>query len=282
MISNKRDIIKLMSEQADRLLSLLLPYGLSADEASLYLNLWENGSSSALILSRRLDLARTKAYRILDKLEKLGLVIVRLHERGKRFEAANPKQLAVITEDREQEVKKLKSNFPILEEQLGKLAFRGGEKSKVLYYEGIEGLKQVTWNSLKAKGELLTLEIKDLDAFFDHETAENLRERFVERQVKIRTLTNMTYISKWTDVSQAAVKEYWEIRHIPKEQMKIKFEILIYNDVYTMYRYLGKEIFCVEIYNRELAEMQRQLFEYMWLKARKFKVLNDRGEAKLL
>ena len=64
--------------------------------------------------------------------------------------------------------------------------------------------------------------------------------------------------------------------------MKIKFEVLIYNDVYVMYRYKGKEVFCVEIYNQELADMQRQLFRYMWKKARRFKVLNKEGKAELL
>jgi len=123
----------------------------------------ENGVGSALILSRRLGLARTRVYRILDKLEKMGLVTVRLNERGQRYEAANPKQLAVITGDRELEVKKLKTNLPILEEQLGKLIGCGGGKSKVLYYEGLEGFKQVTWNSLKAKGELFKkLKIKNV------------------------------------------------------------------------------------------------------------------------
>jgi hypothetical protein len=77
------------------------------------------------------------------------------------------------------------------------------------------------------------------------------------------------------------VDKYWEIRHIPAKQLKIKFEILIYNDVYVMYRYQGREIFCVEIYNQELTDMQRQIFEYMWAKARKFKVLNRQGEAVL-
>ncbi|KKS80523.1 MAG: hypothetical protein UV54_C0004G0011, partial [Candidatus Beckwithbacteria bacterium GW2011_GWA2_43_10] len=155
-------------------------------------------------------------------------------------------------------------------------------KSKVLYYEGLEGLKQVTWNSLKAKDELLTFEIKDMNAFFDFEYAENLRLKFLERKIFVRTLSNVTYIAPWTKAAGEVVEKYWEIRHIPEKQMKIKFEILIYNDVYVMYRYVGQEIFCVEIYNQELADMQRQIFEYVWQKAKRFKVLNKQGEAKLI
>lgn len=269
-----------MSEQADRLLSLLLPYGLTVDEVGVYLNLWEIGSSTVLVLSRRFNLARTKVYRILDKLISLGLVIVKLGGRGKIFEASNPKQLGMLVDKKEQEALSLKKNLTELQQKLEELGKIGREESKVLYYQGLEGLKQVTWNSLRAKGELLTLEIKDMDAFFDHEYAENLRIKFVERKINIRTLTNAIKIPSWTEVAGAV--QLWEIRHIPEKQLKVKFEILIYNDVYAMYRYHGREIFCVEIYNQELAEMQRQLFEYMWQKAVKFKVLNNRGEAVII
>lgn len=268
-----------MSEQTDRLLSLLLPYGLTADEASLYLNLWEDGCNSALLLSRRLNLARTKVYRILDKLINLGLVIVKLGDRGKVFEAANVKQLSMLVNQKEFEAQNLKTHLSALEQELEALRRSNRHESKVLFYQGIEGLKQVTWNSLRAKGELSTFEIKDMDAFFDHEYAENLRRKFVERKINIRTLTNAIKIPPWTDVAGAV--QLWEIRHIPEKQLKIKFEILIYNDVYVMYRYRGREVFCVETYNQELADMQRQMFEYVWQKAGKFKVLNKQGEARL-
>ena len=126
------------------------------------------------------------------------------------------------------------------------------------------------------------MEIKDLDAFFSHKEAEKLRLKFIAKQIQIKTLTNLKKIPSWTQEAQEMVEKYWEIRHIPESQMKIKFEVLIYNDVYVMYRYKGKEVFCVEIYNQELADMQRQLFRYMWKKARRFKVLNKEGKAELL
>lgn len=271
-----------MSEQTDNLLSLLLPYGLDVEEARVYLELLENGVSSALTLSRNLRVARTKVYRILDKLEKLGLVIIRLNERGQKFEASNIKELSLLVEEKEKETEILKSNLPVIEEQLKKIVNVGKKESKVLYYEGVEGLKQVTYNSLRAKKELLTMEIKDMDAFLDRQYAENLRLKFIERQIFIRTLSNLTHMLPWTQVAGEMVEKYWEMRHIPESQMKIKFEILIYNNVYVMYRYRDREVFCVEIYNQELANMQRQIFEYMWQKAGKFKVLNKQGEAKLI
>lgn len=270
-----------MSEQTDSLLSLLKPYGLKTDEARVYLELLESGASSALVLSRNLKIARTRVYRILDTLKEVGLVVVRLHERGSRYEASNVKKLEVLAEDKIREAESLKASLPALEEQLGEIVGKRKGESKVLYYKGVDGVKRVTYNSLKAKGELLTMEIKDMDAFFSHKEAESLRQKFVDRKINIRTLTNLKKISSWTSVSEM-IEKYWEIRHVPEGQLKIKFEVLIYNNVYVMYRYTGGEIFCVEIYNQELADMQRQIFWYMWEKAKKFKILNMQGEAELV
>jgi len=281
-LANIQCIINLMSIKSDRLIALLLPLGLKTEEAKLYLLLRENISSTALEISRQLEIPRTRVYRILDSLLNLGLVTARLDTRGQRYEASGNDRLEALVAQREFETKTLKKNINLLEEQLVLLPNVAQENSKVLYYRGLEGLKQVTWNSLKAKGELLTLEVSDMNAFFDKAYAEDMRLRFIDHKIKIRTLTNNDKISPWTDVAHEMVEKYWAIRHIPEKHMKINFEILIYNDVYTLYRYQDADIFCVEVYNKELAEMQRQVFEFMWQNAKRFKVLNNRGEAVLL
>lgn len=275
-------IINVMSESADRLTTLLAPYGLTKEEAQVFLYLQEHKHDTALAISRVLNFARTKVYRILDKLIDQGLVIVTISDRGRTFQAATIDQMSMIISQKELEVTTLKKNLAELDQQLKLLANKTQPESRVAYYEGVEGLKQVTWNSLKAKGDLLTMEITDMDAFFSHDYAEDMRQRFVDHNVRIRTLTNVTKVLPWTNVPKIATKDYWEIRHIPKDQLDIKFEVLIYNDVYTMYRYQDNKVFCVEIYSKELADMQRQIFEYMWQKAQRFRVLNDHGEAVLL
>ncbi|MFH2085233.1 MAG: hypothetical protein ABII21_00355 [bacterium] len=196
-----------------------------------------------------------------------------------RFVATSPDQLSFLLSDREHELEKLRASLPILESQLSEL--KGStSKSQVLYYHGKDGLKQVTYNSLKAKGELLTYELSTMNAFMSHDEAEKLHARFVENKIHICTLTNATRLESWTNVS-AMVEKYWETRQLVPKGNPFKFEILIYNDVYCTYRYIGEDIFCIEIHNQELADMQRQLLEHLWSGAHKFKVLDGRGSAKL-
>lgn len=270
----------LMSENIDTTISLLTQFGVSELEAKIYLAILSGRGDTALALSRSLRLARTKVYRLLDNLLDKQLVVTRVGERGMRFVATAPDQLELLLSDREHELAKLRASLPTLQSQLSSLS-RQSPQSQVLYYHGQDGIKQVTYNSLRAKGELLTYELSTMDAFLDKEEAEQLRTRFVENKVKIRTLTNATKLAAWTNVSEM-VTRYWEIRHLDPHGHPFQFEILIYNDVYCMYRYVGDEIFCVEIHSPELADMQRLLFNYLWGVAHKFKVLDSHGTAKLL
>lgn len=271
-----------MSEKVDTTITLLTQFGVSELEARIYLEILSRRGDTALLISRHIKIARTKVYRILDNLIARGLVITRLGDRGARFTALAPDQLDLLLSDREHELDKLKASLPMLQSQLAELSLKGqSPKSQVLYYHGKDGLKQVTYNSLKARGELLTYELSNMNAFMDQTEAEKLRERFVANQIKIRTLTNASTVEAYTDVSKL-VEKYWEIRHLDPQNKPFQFEILIYNDVYCMYRYTGDEIFCVEIHSQELADMQRQLFEYLWSSARQFKILDNHGTAKLI
>lgn len=270
----------LMSKNIDNITNLLSDFGLSEEEVELYLAILRGVGDTALIISRELKYKRTTVYRILDSLIDKKLVVTRLGERGSRFIATPPDQLDFLITDREHELQDLKSSLPKLKEQLSELTHNSGDDSKVLYYHGKDGIKQITYNSLKAKGELLTYELDNMDSFMSHNEAEKLRRRFANNRINIRTLTNVAKMDAWTNVTDL-VQNFWEIRHLSPNGSPFQFEILIYNNVFCMYNYTGGKAFAVEIHNQELADMQRQLFEYLWLGARKFKILDKHGTAKL-
>lgn len=136
----------------------------------------------------------------------------------------------------------------------------------VITYPGAEGLRQVTLNSLEAdKDGLRLFEIKSLEEFIPQQEAEKIRQEFVNQKIYIKELSNLTYLEPWTDVEQL-VKTYWRYRYIDPKKFEIKTEILIYNDVVAMYDWRDG-IFCVEIHNKKLADMQKGLFDYVWNQA---------------
>lgn len=269
-----------MSEKKDNIIFLLNQLGVSDEEASIYLDILQGRGDTALALSRSSHLKRTKVYRLLDNLIEKGLIVNRMGERGGRFVVSPIDSLNFLVAQKESELKKLQKALPVLQRELSGLESVGSAQPQVLYFHGIEGLKQVTYNSLRARGELLTCELSTMNAFIDRDEAEKLRRRFVANNIYVRTLTNAVSIDAWTDVTDMVLHN-WEIRHLDPRSSPFQFEILIYNDVYCMYRYVGNDIFCIEIHSQELADMQRQLFEYLWVVGKKFKVVDSHGTAKL-
>jgi sugar-specific transcriptional regulator TrmB len=97
-----------MSDQPDNLTHLIRPYGLSEEEAKIYLQLVQNGFMSALQISRNLQIGRTRVYRILDKLITKGLCDQKLDSAGLKFGATDPSKLSQLINEREHEVLSLK------------------------------------------------------------------------------------------------------------------------------------------------------------------------------
>ena len=268
-----------MSTQPNTLSLMLEQLGLDDQEAGIYLYLLKNGTSSALVVSRGLSLGRTTVYRILDRLQRRGLINQLSGELGLKFETTPAQNIDMLVLQKEQEAASLRRSAPMLINQLEELQVAKQSDSKVIYYTGEEGLKQVTWNSLQAK-ELLTIEVEIMESFLDHEFAEKVRQEMITRKIHTRELTNLKRFPAWTK-HQEMPDKYWEVRYVPTDELKVEFEILIYNDVYAMYSYKDGEIFCVEIHNPQLAAMQRNMFEYIWRTAKPLQIIGKGGEAEL-
>jgi sugar-specific transcriptional regulator TrmB len=267
-----------MSDQSDTFIAILKPYGLTDDEALVYLYLIKNSATTALLLSRSLRIARTRVYRILDKLLKKQLVVEKLGDRGLFFEACPPSRLEQLAKEKELEAKTMRDTLPTLVSQLEQLLPQKTPSSKVLYYEGIEGLKQVSYNILNTKDTLRVFEMEHLSDFLPYDFSETVRKKLVEQKITTLDLTNKSSFPGFTDVT-TLIEVYNKFRYIDSEKLKIQFEVLIYNNVYATYTYTQDTIFCVEIYNEQLASMQKQLFDFIWQQATPMRFTDQRGAA---
>lgn len=270
----------MMSDQTDNLTNLIKPYGLSDEESSLYLFLLQAGSETALNASRKLHLGRTKIYRLLDKLKDKQLVEFQIQERGMRFAATHPHKFQHLLTTKEQEVTTLKQNLPDIITQLTSILPKSNQNSKVLYYQGVQGLKQVSYNITRAKDKLRVFEMEHLDSFTDLEFSERIRQKIVENKISTYDLTNTPKFDGFTNITELITK-YSHFNYISPEKLKIQFEVLIYNNVYATYTYHDREIFCVEIYNEHLANMQKQVFDFIWSQSTPMHFTDDRGGASI-
>ena len=269
-----------MSTQTDNFSNLVKPYGLSEEESNVYVFLLRTGFTTALELSRRLHLGRTKVYRLLDSLRHKQLAEFKLQARGMLFGATHPSKFQHLVSEREQEVSTLQKNLPDLITHLSAIASSKTEDSEVFYFEGAEGLQQVNYNITNAKGILRVFEMEHLGSFVPQDFAESVREELVANQIITRDLTNTSSSPGYTDVAEL-IKNFSQMRYIDPKLLTINFEVLIYNDVYATYSYQHDSIFCVEIHNAELAAMQKQLFDFIWNQAQVMQFTDVRGAAQL-
>lgn len=270
-----------MSNQTDNLLGILEPFGLSQEESKIYLELLEKKISTALSLSRNLHIGRTKVYRILDKLIEKELVVQQLDSGGFKFTANDPNQLSLLLTKKESELISLQKNLPQVIKILQSKVDSGKSGSRILYYRGQEGLSQVNWNLLKAKGEFLSYEVSTASAYLPQVEAEKLRQAIVEKKIFVRTLTNKTAQEPYTEITEL-VKHWWQLKYISPKKLQIRADVFIYNDVYAVCNYLDTgDVFCFEIYNEHMAQMQREIFEQLWTEATAMKAVGDKGEMKI-
>ena len=269
-----------MSTQTDRLLVWLREFDLADDESLVYLELLNKGCLSALTISRELHIGRTKVYRILDKLIAKEMVVQKYDEAGFKFLASSPTQLELLLAKKAATLAQMRASLPGMVEQMERLV-PTTKGSEVFYYKGKRGLFQVNFNLLKARGEVLSYEIATADVYLPPREAETLRQGLVDKKIMVKTITNMTKIPNFTQVKEL-VLNWWEIRSIEPSKLRITADVFVYNDVYAICNYLGKnDVFCLEIHNKNLASLQRDIFFQLWEGARPMKIIGDGGRAEV-
>lgn len=198
-----------------------------------------------------------------------------------KYKANSLHNLDALIEKKKSLLNAKKSAFQSLLAVSKKIVPKSSTQSKVVYYKGITGLKRSLWNTVNADRKIYTIIHPDFDDILNFNFYDRVREEFVAKGIKLYELTNQKVVPSFTNIEEFASSSHLETRHIPETDLKIKFEVQIYNDVYVMYYFRDEDIVCIEIHNKGLAKMQKQLFENLWHKAKPMKITNKQGQAKV-
>lgn len=257
-----------MSKDTDTLKSYFAKIGLETEMADLYLTLHAYGPQTITGLSRLSGIERTRVYRLLDKLTSSNLVETESQYKRVILHAAPITNLQIMLSQREQEVRNLQDELHLIDSKLNSAPHN--HLTRVQFYRGQEGNKQMHWNQTKAKGETLailyeTMQTKTNLAFF---------ERWVrkcnERGQRFRGLVGDHFLESlqaWYAVHSNERLEFWESRYIPPEVFPITHSTITYDNILGYYNWRDGEIFGVELYNQEIADAQRRTFELLWQQA---------------
>lgn len=269
-----------MSTKPDNLPDQLTAFGLTLDESNTYLFLLKNGSLSPLELSRNLKISRSTVYNLCQSLVAKGLASATGKSYSTRYQANSYRQLEILVKQKKSEIQSLEDSLPPLLSQLAGISLNKFQDSQIIRYQGIEGLRQVTWNSTRAQDTLRVFEVASMAAFLDFDFSERVRLEFLRQHLKhSRQLSNQTQIPAWTNITDFV--DIWECRYLDPAEIKTQMEIIIYNDVVAMYQYQRQSIFCLEIYDQDLSDTLKQFYDFIWTRAKRMRLLNPRGATEL-
>ncbi len=245
--------------------------GLDETEINIYVNLSSLGAQTPLELSRKSGLNRSKIYRYLERLKDKKLIEDVDTGWGLKIQVARPQNLELMLKEKEAELKEQKEIIPALLTELKALAPKLQEGFQIKSYHGVEGLKQMMWNQLSAKGEILQFTFETRNEVVGKNFAEKVREEQVLRGIRLYEIENATDQGKFWYTKVRDFSRYYESRHISPKTLAIQQNLAIYNETVSIMNWLGENKSGLEIVNLAFAKTQREVFWEFWRIAGKTK-----------
>lgn len=232
--------------------------GLSDKEAKVYLALLEIGEGPVQEIAQKAGVNRATTYVILDSLMKQGMVST--VEKGKKtyYAAESPRALLRLFRLQEKEIQEKEAEFKRVLPELEGIHNLSGEKPRVRYFEGKEGLRAMQEDFLKS-GVSELLAVFSSDDFRNIFTEEE-RKRYTDRREALGISVRSIYTRSDGPVPNPPPGKRI---FVPKEKFPFSSDITIYGNRIAMATLRGKLIGVI-IDSEEIAGTLRLVFELAW------------------
>lgn len=229
--------------------------GLAGKKVDVYLAALELGGASTIEIAKKAGIKRTTCYDILLDLKRDGLVL----------ETAKGKRRLFVGEDPEKIQKELKRKELMLLEvlpQLKSIYNVKGEKPKIRFYEGVEGVREVYSDTLRYSGEFLAFGSEDIIRVVGEEWMNNFIKRRIKKGVRVRAILPKTdYISEKLHQNDPA--ELRSTKLLDKNKYPFSIEIDIYGHSWVS-MISARETMAVIIESAEIFNTMKCIFEVLW------------------
>jgi len=230
-------------------------FGLSSNEAKVYLTLLRLGSAMAGKIAKEAMMDRTSCYDALKRLLKKGLISYALEANRKLFKMVDPSKLLETIKEKEEEIEKI---MP----QILAMYKKEKEKYNVTLYKGYKGLKSVFEDILKeAKGkENLVIDSSGMFVEKMPYYAPHFIRGIEKNKIKVRHIVRRSmniHPSKTT-----------EVRFLPKKLKETSITTNIYDNKIAIILWTDvPEAIIME--NKGASDSYRDYFEILWKQAKK-------------
>lgn len=229
-------------------------FGLNKKQAKIYLAVLELGSATVNIISNKSGIARSSCYDILGSLVKKGIASSFKKKTIKYFSVDDPKRIFELAK---QKAEILEKALP----QLNALYASAKERPSIRFYQSIEGMKQIFEEILEDNNsELLSFGSAD-DLL---KIMGNYHLEFVKRRIKAKMIARVILreTRKAKERKELGKHELRQVKFIPKE-FDYHGNTIIFGNKIAFFSF-KKDYIAVIIESKEIANIQKAMFEYIW------------------
>ncbi len=232
----------------------LLKLGLSNNETKAYAAALELGVASVQDIARLAGLKRTTTYTVLASLIERG-VVGKTTVKGKtKYLAEPPEKLLSIIKELENDIKK---DLP----ELKAIYNRNEIKPKIIFFEGIEGIKNIFEDTIREKPSEILMWLSD-DYF---KQLPGYSAEYIKRRVALDMHAKRicTVNSIWHRKNKKHDSdELSETIAVPKELLDTGIEVNIYNNKLAFMNF--QENLGIIIESKAIADAMRQAYNLSW------------------
>lgn len=253
---------------------LFISSGLSENEAVIYEYLLKHGKVKAGEIIKNTDLKRGIVYLVLADLIRKNLVTEeKVGSKGSRgkaivseFSPNHPESLRSYLEEEEKRLKKaennLESNFSALISDFNLTSGRPG----VRYFEGLQGVKKVLWDTLTSKETLYSYsDIEAIVKYIDKVNLEYVKEREKREIKKKAILIDSPFARNYLGGYHTTITEN---KFVDAKLFPFNSLMQIYDGKVAYVTLSEKNMIGVIIEDKNIYQMHKSLFEFTWLHAR--------------
>lgn len=238
--------------------------GLNKSEISVFLALLSKGIMSMTQLSKVTNIPRTTVYRICENLADKKFIEWIIDQRGYKAKAVRVEMLNFLIQDKKSELESIQKALKNLK-FIVKFSPKNLPATQVRYYKGKSGMKQLIWNTLKAKKIIIGYSIYGRKEIVGSKFIKKYIWEFQKRKLRDKVLVNKKVVPRVLKALKTAHQQkYEDVRVIKKKNFYISGDTYIYNNIYAVNFWNKDEIVGVEIENPEIAKMQMSIFNILW------------------
>jgi len=232
----------------------LKEFGLSENEITVYVALLKVGLVSANRISKITGMKRSTTYDNLSLLQNKGIVSTIMKGGVNYYEAAEPKKIIRLLEERKDKISKIIPKLSSIKES-------ASEKTGVTFFEGKRGVITVL-NDILDEGKELWFYGSRKEAM---NALQNYPEDFIQKRADHNVHLRAVLADKDRDHPDYKKKKIQKLSDLKfsKNLDKIEANVFIYSDR-VAFMTSGENLVGIIIKNKDIVGQQKKIFLWLW------------------